>query len=629
MPVDLGTNLSGCVDWDSAKLPADLMWSARPWATGDGNGDNTANWTAIDSQGWPVVSSGTTFGAIFETNPWPGTYKLSFKTRSGTSGVSLVSSYSGNIQIPNGAGDRTYDAGTNTTTINIVVPSYASGQYIWLRWTSAGTGITDVHLMRPLQDASGWHAIGTPLSDYIIDRLATFSTIRTMTTISGGAGRPAGLDVNWSERVKPWSSQTRTAVAARKGGLAWENLIAAANQANKDLWITLPFYATDDYIEKVAQVMAFGSDGATPYTSTQASPVFAPLAPHLKLYVEHANELWNGWPYWTNENYSLSNAEIAAGDASHYVWNGTGNAWEHSWRRVGWLAVRHSLIFRRIFGNGAMMTRVRPVLATQHGRYGTTDEPLQYVSGVWGAASAYGTINGVTNPRQPASYYLYGLATAPYVPEGNEPLDVTSAATMLDGVVANLASTAAGKPIPAIAWNQGRATTYGIEYIAYEGGNNLIPELMHSTPNGDTTTEYADQTVEVQATWVQRAKDASYDATLGLRMGARITGGVPDADQSDRVYGTLFQAWESAGAGLFCHFTLAQAAAAGSMFGLCPPSATSASDPRLETGPKWDAVKAFAAPIGLTIYAAAPSGGFIRIWGTRPAGSTVGLYRRA
>jgi hypothetical protein len=41
------------------------------------------------------------------------------------------------------------------------------------------------------------------------------------------------------------------------------------------------------------------------------------------------------------------------------------------------------------------------------------------------------------------------------------------------------------------------------------------------------------------------------------------------------------------------HFTLGEGANSGSMFGLSPPSSQSSSDTRLETGPKWDAIKAF------------------------------------
>jgi hypothetical protein len=594
----MATNLNWAVDYDPEKLTADLVWAGRPWALGTGDGSSSANWAPVDANGWPSVSAGTGFGCIFDSNPWVGTYKLTFKNQNGADSYT-VTSYSGSfISI----GSRTYDSGTDTVSYTITVSQYEAGSFIWLRWASAtGTGIYDVHLMRPLKDASGHHAIGTPLSDYIVDRLAWFGTIRTMQFGGGvGSGLTTGTYTSWSTRTKPYSVQTRGS-DVRIGGVAIENLCATANQVQKDLWVNVPFYATDDYILGMARTIAFGSDGTTAYTSTQASPVFPPLDANLKVYVEHGNEIWNsGAGYPGNANYTINNADIAAGDPNKTTYDGTGGAWDWSWRRVGWLAVRHSLIFRGVFGNAAMMTRVRPILASQHGRYATTSNPMYYIRDVWGTGSvfnnsgtAFDTINGVTNPRQPTNYYIYALATAPYVPDGNEGLDVTSAATMLSSTYTNLTQNAAGKILNAMTWNHDIAAAQGIEYVAYEGGNNLLPELMHSTPNGDATTAYDQQTTEVRALWVQRAKDASFDPTIGATMGASITGGVPDANQTGYIYGTLLKEWRARGGGLFCHFTLGEYWGAGSMFGLCAPSTESSSDPRYEIGPKWDAIKAY------------------------------------
>jgi hypothetical protein len=570
----MGTNLNWCADWDPEKLPADLAWSARPWALGTGNADSDA-WAPVDSQGWPTVTVGTTFGSIFESAPWAGVYKLRFTNRNAGTG-DTVTSYSGNITLSN----RAHDAGTNVTTYDVTVPSFVVGQYIWLRWAGSTGGLTNCSFMRPLTLGTGWHPVGTPLSDHVVNAMRWFGTIRTMQFAGGvGTGLTGGTDTSWAGRTKPWSSQTRSSDSGRRGGVAWENVVAVANQLQRDVWVNVPFRADDVYILRLAQLIRYGSDGTTPYTSDQASPVFHPLDSHLNVYIEHGNEIWNGGAgYPANENYALSNAEIAAGDANHYTWNGTGNAWEHSWRRVGWLAVRHSLIFRSVFGDAAMMTRVRPVVASQHGRYATTSEPLNYIAGVWGAASAYTTVGGVTNPKQPVSYYLYALATAPYVPDGNSGITVTSAATMISTTLANLNQTTAGKIIPAMTWNHDTAAAHGIGYVAYEGGDNLIPELM---PGGATPTS------------IQNAVDASYSPTLGAGFGAAITNGVPDVNQSGKVYGTLFKEWRARGGGIFCHYTFGQAYGSGSMFGLCPPSSESKSDPRLETGPKWDAVKAF------------------------------------
>lgn len=78
----------------------------------------------------------------------------------------------------------------------------------------------------------------------------------------------------------------------RTTGVPWEIIIQAANAAGKDLWICVPHLATDDYLDKLSKLVAYGSDGTNPYTAPQTSPVWAPLASNLKVYVEYSNEIW-------------------------------------------------------------------------------------------------------------------------------------------------------------------------------------------------------------------------------------------------------------------------------------------------------------------------------------------------
>ena len=557
----MGTNLNWCADWDPEKMAADLIWCARPFALGAGNADSDP-FAPVDARGWPLVASGTRFGTVVEQSPWPGVYKLSFKTRSGTSGVGTVS-ITGGHSLTNGA----YNAATNTTTYDVAVSNYVSGSEIKLMWT-AGTGITDVHLMRPLKDGSGWHAIGTPLSDYIIDRLRWFTTIRTMTTQGGESGKTVGRDTNWASRTRPYGPQTASGTGARSGP-AIENLVAMANQAQKDLWINVPFHADDDYIRKMAQTIRYGSDGTNPYTSDQANPVFAPLAPNLVFYVEHANEIWNSAPgFWVFEAAAAESANRATThtDAISNQSGTTGAATIYA----GFLAARMSVIFRSVFGDAAMMTRVRPVLAGQHAAYYTIDGPINYINAVWGPTSAFNTVGGLTNPKRPLTYYLYGIATAPYIPSGDLPIRTDTAANVISDVLADLNHVGREWPIPSMTYFGAKAASLGIKFLAYEGGNNLY-----------ATT--------------QAARDASFHPVLGAQMGANIVNGLPATDQSQYIYGGMFKAWADNGGDLFVHFTLGSA----TNLGLCPPSAQSGSDPRLESGPKWDAVKAFSTAWGL------------------------------
>jgi hypothetical protein len=625
---------------------------------------------------------GSTFGTVVEYGPWPGVYKLSFKTRNGLSGIGTVSNYGAG---PFSFTNWLYDGGTNITSCDIVVGTpWAKDNILWLLWADAdNTGITDVHLMRPLKDGSGWHAIGTALSDYIIDRLRWFTTIRPMQTIGGG-GLTAGTFTNWASRNRPCGPQNRGGTAGEWGGMAIENIVAMANQSQKNLWINVPFRATDEYILKMAQTIRYGSDGVNPYTSDQGSPVFPPLDPGLKLYVEHGNEIWNsgssypqnenetyayvkpwasgttykyGWSsdtrrprvtvgthvyfltgvegthwaaydeWWGNDSlvasvqptnltpglsvrgadglwwaYYKETSAVETWEADGLVENTAYNQGECGWRRTGYLAVRHSLIFRSVFGDAAMMTRVRPVLATQHGYQATTSHPLAYINALWGPSSSNTTICGYTNPKQPVNYYLYALATAPYFPNGLETMSTASAAALLTDTLYQLDYThapgnAADETYPSMTWNAAIAATNGLKYFAYEGGSNHIPELF----NTFKAAEAANNTTEMNRI-IQVCIDANYSPTLGAQIGANVIGGVPAADQTGYCYGQHFKEWVARGGELYMHFTLGEASGRGSTFGLGPPTTQSASDPRVETGPKWAAIKAFAAQVAVTTY---------------------------
>ena len=80
------------------------------------------------------------------------------------------------------------------------------------------------------------------------------------------------------------------------------------------MWLNVPAKANDEYIAKLAQLVKFGSDGDQPYTSAQDKPVFAPLNPGLKVYVEYGNELWNWAPGFQGYRWALEFANTYKGD---------------------------------------------------------------------------------------------------------------------------------------------------------------------------------------------------------------------------------------------------------------------------------------------------------------------------
>ena len=69
--------------------------------------------------------------------------------------------------------------------------------------------------------------------------------------------------------------------------------MALANEAGKDVYINIPSNVSASYLTNLADLFAYGSNGVTPYTSVQSDPVWKPLNPNLKVYIEFSNETWN------------------------------------------------------------------------------------------------------------------------------------------------------------------------------------------------------------------------------------------------------------------------------------------------------------------------------------------------
>jgi hypothetical protein len=151
-----------------------------------------------------------------------------------------------------------------------------------------------------------------------LERLADFpfSFIRAMDWIHAN-GSPMQ---DWSDRRLPSHfNQTgalhpRAPAAGFSGnrvtGVAYEYAVMLANHLHVDLWVTIPHLATDDHIRKLAQLIRFGSDGVNPYTSPHPSPVFPPLHPDLKVYVEFSNEIWSSGNSFPQGNWAQDQAAL-------------------------------------------------------------------------------------------------------------------------------------------------------------------------------------------------------------------------------------------------------------------------------------------------------------------------------
>ncbi|MGE5557783.1 MAG: hypothetical protein ACM3WV_04145, partial [Bacillota bacterium] len=451
----MGINIEHAHDSGNLKIFANCYLTCRLGTPDNPNGGGVS----VDSNNNPTSDFGIMLwdGAFLKDTR--GTYKLSFNGKATISGVF-------GIAVNNAA----YNSSTNTTTADLVVEGDASCQFkcTATQRTAASptnTGVTNIKIMRPISPGSSVcydpsTIFTTPFKNII---QSNFKAIRFM-DFTATNGKLA--EVNWSDRVKPYQTQQSggNGYGWQGKGAAWEYVARLCNETNTDCWICVPVAVTDDYITKLAQLFKYGSNGDNPYTSPQSNPVWAPLNSNLKLYIEYANELWNFAGAFTQSGWNKDKAvaEVNAG-GSNLNYDGETGTFQWGWRRVGKRTVEISKIFRSIFGDAEMMTRIRPVIEWQQGNgQGTAGLYLDFVDKWYNNGDGY----HVLDPH-PIPYYIWGgSGSAYYNPDGSS--DGLTLSNIWTSQTFNTANWAKAQEIDA-----GWAYCYGLRKTAYEGGPSM------------------------------------------------------------------------------------------------------------------------------------------------------------
>lgn len=449
----------------------------------------------VDAQGWPTTDA--TLPLWSEPREPEGTYLLSFTGQAQVTDWLAVGGFAaGGVPygqtLPAGVG---YDPSTNTTTAQWIVPattSTTSGAFIGFvnsRRTPAsavGSGVTNVQIMRPLaRGSSTSHPPGELFTADFKKLVANFTVIRYMDYLATYANNQHV----WSDRVKP-TDRTQYQVQAGYGwqgkGGAWEYAVELANETGKDMWINLPLLVDDDYVTRLAQLLAYGSDGTNPYTAPQANPAYPPLNAGLKVYVEYSNEIWNTYFPMYHTNAVLAQQAVAAG-GSPLNFDGTTNTavWAH--RRVAERTREISDLFRAVWGGAGMMTRIRPVLEWQYGdSLGTGSDGLKFLEYYYDNADGHAH---VASP-QPVSHYLWGGGGAWYA------LPTDTEATTIPAIYASGLDLA----LPATTTTDAAWTlAYGLQELGYEGGFYVGANNVSATDSAAQTQLQSDANLDPAA----------------------------------------------------------------------------------------------------------------------------------
>jgi hypothetical protein len=195
----------------------------------------------------------------------------------------------------------------NTATLAFTqkLSSPEGSVYFQIKTSSA---ISNLHIQAPDSLVASGHIF---LNDYL-RLMQPYSSIRVMQLLNMDSPSYTAKIRNWGDRTWPTSGSR----VNRPGGIAYEDIVALANETGKDVWINVPVAATDEFVCRLARLFRYGEQG-TPADTTTCVPGAAagtaditPINSKSKIYVEYSNEVWNNaFQQWV-DIYCMANAGL-------------------------------------------------------------------------------------------------------------------------------------------------------------------------------------------------------------------------------------------------------------------------------------------------------------------------------
>lgn len=254
--VPVGTNLNGIHDWSTEFTFADPFKASRSWFSGAANTWQDQRPLDLDEHGWVrSLQAGQMAKTLlfWDLSRAPGKYPAG----------RYVVEYEGEGTIEYGGSAKRIEKAKGRDVLD-VDPNRGGGIGIFITATNSQNYIRNIRVHMP-----GDTPADEPFYPVFLERLKGYRVIRFMNWTLGQNNNNIHL-TTWDERPK--LDDARWSVK----GVPVEVMVSLANRMQADPWFCLSHLADDDSVRRFAQA------------------VKESLAPKLKVYVEHSNEVWNG-----------------------------------------------------------------------------------------------------------------------------------------------------------------------------------------------------------------------------------------------------------------------------------------------------------------------------------------------
>jgi hypothetical protein len=370
----------------------------------DPNGAGLSYKCTVDTNGWPMQD----FSYVMQSGykGYSGRHLLSFRGKARIKLSGGVFEATGNDTLPSGTG---YNSTENRTRAYVTfaedsAPTMTATDTQRTASSPLNSGITEIALMKPTaKNGTTPHEVGEITCGEGRRAMLPFVLFRVQRN---------GLNeiVTWATRTLP--SYSRMMGQFVRSDTNWEKLILAANEMGRDVHLCFGGSMDYDSMEKLAKLLRYGSDGVNPYSAPTANPVWPPLNPNLRVYLEHGNEM--GWSSiqpqnWDDDYTAIRNSQQ---QPEWGVLNFDGRAaadfYQGLYRYHAYRTVRMSQAMRSAWGDAAMGDKVRVFLFGQYEVH-FQNTMCQFIDDYYNNGNG----NNVAEPH-PVSYYLWGAGPAVY-----------------------------------------------------------------------------------------------------------------------------------------------------------------------------------------------------------------------